>query len=68
MATDVFKAGPPDSDVVNTTDDEFQRRSSLSSRKHIKPVVIDASYRVGKRIGKGNFGEVRLGEIKTSFG
>lgn len=44
--------------------------------KSSKTILVDAHYRVGKRIGKGNFGEVRIGKdirnnedvaIKTVF-
>lgn len=44
--------------------------------KSSKTIIVDAHYRVGKRIGKGNFGEVRIGKdirnnedvaIKTVF-
>ena len=43
--------------------DSVDKESEKTSRKrHSKPFVIDADYRVGKRIGRGNFGEVRLGK------
>ena len=38
------------------------RTSTAQQRKPSRPVVIDANYRVGRRIGRGNFGEVRLGK------
>lgn len=55
------------------------QRTSLAPKtpvKSSKTILVDAHYKLGKKIGKGNFGEVRIGKdirnnedvaIKTVF-
>lgn len=62
-----------------TTSSGVVQRSSLAPKtpvKNSKTILVDAHYKLGKRIGKGNFGEVRIGKdirnnedvaIKTVF-
>jgi hypothetical protein len=63
MAADAFRDSPSSDEGVDVAESEWQRQNFSPNRKHLKPVVIDASYRVGRRIGKGNFGEVRVGKL-----
>jgi len=62
-----------------TTSSGQVQRPSLAPKtpvKNSKTILVDAHYKLGKRIGKGNFGEVRIGKdirnnedvaIKTVF-
>lgn len=62
-----------------TTVPGISQPSSLTQRALVrssKTILVDAHYKLGKKIGKGNFGEVRIGKdirnnedvaIKTVF-
>lgn len=48
-----------------TTTSGIVQRSGLIPKtpvKNSKTILVESRYKLGKRIGKGNFGEVRLGK------
>eukprot|EP00102_Acyrthosiphon_pisum_P006496 XP_001952617.3 PREDICTED: casein kinase I-like [Acyrthosiphon pisum] len=48
-----------------TTSSGHVQRPNLAPKtpvKNSKTILVDARYKLGKRIGKGNFGEVRIGK------
>jgi hypothetical protein len=54
-------AGENNTTALPTDSAVADNKLKTSYGKYYKQIVLDADFRVGRRIGRGNFGEVRLG-------